>query len=105
MASGICGVSSAEHLQSVSVPTPSAIVGQKVGTLSVCEASAILASQAIGVSQTADCQTAADKTDSACLRVTKRIFRQAGHAGAVTVAIAQSEQSQKSIEAIWQSKL
>lgn len=66
----------AEVLRSVHVPNPSAVVDKEVGTPSVAEAAALLAAQ----SQT--------------LLVTKQIFRSPiqNPKGAVTVAIAQSEQ-------------
>ncbi|MBF2080306.1 MAG: precorrin-3B C(17)-methyltransferase [Synechococcales cyanobacterium T60_A2020_003] len=65
---------SAEELQTVEVPTPSEVVRSEVGTPSVAEAAALLAS---GSSQ---------------LIVTKQIVRKEGEPGAVTAAIAQSDQ-------------
>jgi cobalt-precorrin 5A hydrolase/precorrin-3B C17-methyltransferase len=62
---------SAQELQDVSVPTPSDVVQQEVGTPSVAEAAAILA---------------ADNE----LLVTKQIFKSETEPGAVTIAIAQS---------------
>jgi cobalt-precorrin 5A hydrolase/precorrin-3B C17-methyltransferase len=62
-----------EQLKSVPVPNPSAIVETEVGTASVAEAAAILASEP-GV-----------------LRVPKQIVRRVGESGAVTVAIAQAD--------------
>ncbi len=62
---------SAQQLQAVSVPTPSDVVQQEVGTASVAEAAAILA---------------ADNK----LLVTKQIFKSETEPGAVTIAIAQS---------------
>jgi len=75
---------SAEDLRSIEVPTPSAIVDAEVGTPSVSEAAAILASQAFS----SPSQSIAPPER---LRVTKKIVRQEGQPGAVTVAIAQAE--------------
>jgi cobalt-precorrin 5A hydrolase / precorrin-3B C17-methyltransferase len=72
----------AEVLQGVAVPTPSAVVEQEVGTPSVAEASAIVASQ--GFSSLENHPNA--------LLVRKQIFRLGGEPGAVTIAIAQAEQ-------------
>ncbi len=63
----------AQALNQVQVPTPSSIVAQKVGTPSVAEAAAILASE---------------NND---LLVAKQIFKSTTASGAVTVAIAQAE--------------
>ncbi len=62
----------AEQLDRVDVPTPSAVVKQEVKTHSVAEAAAILAGQN--------------------LLVSKQIFKSDHQSGAVTVAIAQAEQ-------------
>ena len=62
----------AEELNQVDVPTPSAIVKQEVGTSSVAEAAAILAGEN--------------------LLVSKQIFKSHNQSGAVTVAIAQATQ-------------
>ena len=62
----------AEELNQVDVPTPSAIVKQEVGTSSVAEAAAILAGEN--------------------LLVSKQIFKSHNQSGAVTVAIAQAPQ-------------
>ena len=62
---------SAEALQGVSVPTPSDVVKQEVGTASVAEAAAILAAENE-------------------LLVNKQIFKSETESGAVTLAIAQS---------------
>jgi cobalt-precorrin 5A hydrolase / precorrin-3B C17-methyltransferase len=64
---------SAEALQQVKVPNPSAVVEEEVGTPSVAEASAMLAA-------------GGDK-----LLVAKQIYKQEGIKGAVTIAIAQGE--------------
>lgn len=64
---------SAAELNCVAVPTPSKVVAQEVGTSSVAEAAAILASGGDN------------------LIVPKQIFRLEGEPGAVTVAIAQSD--------------
>ncbi|HIK13888.1 MAG TPA: precorrin-3B C(17)-methyltransferase [Leptolyngbyaceae cyanobacterium M33_DOE_097] len=69
----------AESLQNVAVPTPSAIVAAEVGTPSVAEAAALLASQ-----------PPANETSQ--LIVPKTIFRAEGQPGAVTIAIAQAQQ-------------
>ncbi|MGJ3250956.1 MAG: precorrin-3B C(17)-methyltransferase [Elainellaceae cyanobacterium] len=65
---------SADDLQAIPVPTPSAIVNQEVGTPSVAEASAILAAQT-----------------PESLIVPKCIVRLDGQPGAATVAIAQAK--------------
>ena len=67
---------SAQMLKNVSVPTPSAVVEQAVGTPSVAEAAAMVA---------------AGQSDATCLRAKKQIVKQSDYAGAVTVAIAQAE--------------
>uniref|UniRef100_UPI0025DA8097 precorrin-3B C(17)-methyltransferase n=1 Tax=Thermosynechococcus sp. OHK43 TaxID=2763133 RepID=UPI0025DA8097 len=64
---------SAQELAPVTVPTPSAIVAAEMGTPSVAEAAAVLASE------------------GGRLIVPKQIYRQGGEGGAVTIAIAQSE--------------
>ncbi|WJI23499.1 precorrin-3B C(17)-methyltransferase [Thermosynechococcus sp. QKsg1] len=64
---------SAQELAPVSVPTPSTIVAAEMGTPSVAEAAAVLASE------------------GGRLIVPKQIYRQGGEPGAVTIAIAQSE--------------
>lgn len=71
-----------EVLKSVAVPTPSPVVEQEVGTPSVAEASAIVAAQR---------WTSPGETRNFLL-VPKQIFRLEGEPGAVTIAIAQSEQ-------------
>lgn len=63
-----------EELRSIEVPNPSEIVAAEVGTPSVAEAAAILAA------------------GDGALRVKKQIVREEGEAGAVTIAIAQSQQ-------------
>lgn len=73
---------SSEQLKDIPVPTPSAIVAAEVGTPSVAEAAAILAATHPPI--------AASSSES--LRVKKQIFRAADSAGAVTIAVAQSEQ-------------
>lgn len=72
----------AEQLQSVSVPTPSATVAAAVGTPSVAEAAALLAADQAG------CVLGAGPAP--CLLVPKQIVRQPDQPGAVTVAIAQA---------------
>lgn len=62
-----------ETLRQVAVPTPSAIVAAEVGTPSVAEAAALLAS-------------------GGSLRVDKKIVRLPDQPGAVTVAVAEAEQ-------------
>ncbi|MCT7957855.1 cobalt-precorrin 5A hydrolase [Laspinema palackyanum] len=71
-----------EVLKSVTVPTPSTVVAQKIGTPSVAEAAAIVAAQG---------WTSSGETRNSLL-VPKQIFRLEGEPGAVTVAIAQAEQ-------------
>jgi len=71
---------SAEVLRSVNVPNPSAVVEKEVGTPSVAEAAALLAANGVGAKAFVP------------LLVAKQIFKLEGQPGAVTVAIAQSEQ-------------
>lgn len=70
----------AEMLRSIPVPTPSSTVAAEVGTPSVAEAAALVASAAPG----------ADPALSKLL-VSKQIFRQPDQPGAVTIAVAQAE--------------
>ncbi|MGL5193665.1 MAG: precorrin-3B C(17)-methyltransferase [Chroococcales cyanobacterium] len=70
-----------EVLKSVTVPTPSTVVEQEVGTPSVAEAAAIVAAQG---------WNSPGETSNSLL-VSKQIFRLEGEPGAVTVAIAQAE--------------
>jgi cobalt-precorrin 5A hydrolase/precorrin-3B C17-methyltransferase len=76
---------SAEQLRSVAVPTPSAIVAAEVGTPSVAEAAAILASGGEGTGSRG-------VGSREWLRVAKKIVREPEQAGAVTVAIAEAKQ-------------
>ncbi len=71
----------ADLLQSVTVPTPSAVVEQEVGTPSVAEAAAIVAAQGSNL----------PGENSPSLLVHKQIFRLEEEPGAVTIAIAQAE--------------
>ncbi|AFY80671.1 cobalamin biosynthesis protein [Oscillatoria acuminata] len=70
-----------ELLKSVTVPTPSKGVAQKIGTPSVAEAAAIVAAQG---------WTSSEETPYSLL-VPKQIVRLEGEPGVVTVAIAQAE--------------
>ncbi|MDB9307770.1 cobalamin biosynthesis protein [Aphanizomenon sp. CS-733/32] len=72
-------VFSAELLNSVLVPHPNNTITKLLGTSSVAEASAILAASEI---------TSAEIT----LLVPKQIFRLSGEIGAVTVAVAKSDE-------------
>jgi cobalt-precorrin 5A hydrolase/precorrin-3B C17-methyltransferase len=88
---------SASHLNTVTVPTPSNIVYEEVGTASVAEAAALLAAASpmstLGNhvdSHAPDNLTAQTSLEDARLQVSKQIFRLDGHPGAVTVAIAQA---------------
>lgn len=67
----------AEQLQAISVPNPSAVVAAEVGTPSVAEAAALLAAQ-----------SQAELPEQVTLQVPKQIVRDPAYAGAVTVAIA-----------------
>lgn len=71
-----------EALKSVSVPNPSSIVENEVGTPSVAEASALKASLLPNLSE--------NQLKPPYLVVPKQIIRQEGEKGAVTVAIARS---------------
>jgi cobalt-precorrin 5A hydrolase / precorrin-3B C17-methyltransferase len=76
----------AERLRAVSVPNPSATVEAEVGTPSVAEAAALLATfPASPVS------TVVPSTSNA-LRVSKQIIRSDSWPGAVTIAVAEAEQ-------------
>jgi cobalt-precorrin 5A hydrolase / precorrin-3B C17-methyltransferase len=70
----------ATTLKQVTVPTPSEVVEQEVGTPSVAEAAAILGAMSVN---------SPDKPQNCQLIVKKQIFKQE-HRGAVTIAIAQS---------------
>lgn len=72
----------AEELNEISVPNPSIIVKEEVGTASVAEASALKASLLPNLVE--------NQVKSPHLIVSKQIIRQQGEKGAVTVAIAQS---------------
>lgn len=72
---------SAQQLKVIAVPNPSAVVENAVGTPSVSEAAAMLAAS-----------TEAEKPVVASLRVKKKVIKQPDLEGAVTVAIAQSQQ-------------
>lgn len=73
---------SAAELRQVAVPHPSTVVEAEVGTPSVAEAAAVLATD-----------RGTDEPDGvANLRVPKQIFRLEGQPGAVTIAVAQAEQ-------------
>ncbi|MEQ9359466.1 precorrin-3B C(17)-methyltransferase [Coleofasciculus chthonoplastes] len=74
----------AEILRSVTVPTPSTVVNQAVGTPSVAEAAALVCSQRFSASGT--------KVPTTNLLVQKQIVRADDQPGAVTVAIAVAEQ-------------
>lgn len=72
---------SAVQLRTIAVPNPSTTVAAEVGTPSVAEAAALLASQL----------AAKSSNEQPPLLVTKQIIRLPGHAGAVTVAVAQAQ--------------
>jgi len=74
----------AEQLQAMPVPNPSAVVAAEVGTPSVAEASALLQAQT-AIAQAPD-------TPPAWLRVPKQVVRLPDQPGAVTIAIAQAGQ-------------
>jgi len=78
---------SAETLRSVPVPNPSTVVAAEVETPSVAEAAAIWASYQQDQPQ----PESALQDQASRLRVPKQIVRLPGEAGAVTVAIAQSQ--------------
>jgi cobalt-precorrin 5A hydrolase/precorrin-3B C17-methyltransferase len=74
----------AEQLKAMTVPNPSAVVAQEVGTPSVAEAAALIAAQEAS-------QVTIDQAQPANphrLLVSKQIMRDPAYAGAVTVAIA-----------------
>jgi cobalt-precorrin 5A hydrolase/precorrin-3B C17-methyltransferase len=77
----------AEALRTVPVPNPSAIVEAEVGTPSVAEAAALL-----GATQVSALDAQSEQPAEVSLPVPKHIIRQAGEAGAVTIAVAQAQQ-------------
>ncbi|MBE9128520.1 MULTISPECIES: precorrin-3B C(17)-methyltransferase [unclassified Coleofasciculus] len=88
-----------EVLRSVTVPTPSAVVDQEVGTPSVAEAAALCASllpstpsYQVGVIQFPETSQGIDSLTGSPLLVPKQIFKSDNEPGAVTVAIALAEQ-------------
>ncbi|EKQ68743.1 cobalamin biosynthesis protein CbiG [Leptolyngbyaceae cyanobacterium JSC-12] len=81
---------SAADLRSVTVPNPSQIVEAKVGTPSVAEAAAILASQSPSPIPLAHSPLL--NAPISPLRVPKQIFRLPDQPGAVTIAVAQAAQ-------------
>ncbi|MGD1908282.1 MAG: precorrin-3B C(17)-methyltransferase [Leptolyngbyaceae cyanobacterium] len=70
-----------EQLQTITVPNPSEVVAQAVGTPSVAEAAAIAAARLF----TAD-------AEDPPLRMQKQVIRHPDYQGAVTLAIAEAEQ-------------
>ncbi|MBF2029440.1 MAG: precorrin-3B C(17)-methyltransferase [Oscillatoriales cyanobacterium C42_A2020_001] len=76
---------SAADLRTVTVPTPSLIVAAEVGTPSVAEAAAILASQS-------SFQIRHTPSPHPALQVAKQIVRVEGQPGAVTIAVAEATQ-------------
>lgn len=84
---------SAEALRQVSVPQPSAVVEQAVGTPSVAEAAAILAAQQpLTPLPLPPLEPPEFDRGDEVLCTSKKVFRDSAQAGAVTLAIAQSEQ-------------
>lgn len=75
----------ADQLKAITVPNPSPVVEQAVGTPSVAEAAAVLASQS-AVVDVAHQLPSSETT----LIAPKRVYRQDGETGAATVAIAQA---------------
>ena len=75
-------------LKKVTVPTPSTVVNQEVGTPSVAEASAIAAANLF---DNQNIKLLEQEISSSPLIVKKQIIKQEQQPGAVTVAIAQSE--------------
>ncbi|MGI0485570.1 precorrin-3B C(17)-methyltransferase [Pantanalinema rosaneae CENA516] len=93
----------ADTLATIPVPHPSSIVEAEVGTPSVAEAAAIVASWGdrgdrvtpLGSSSSSLSSSPSPPSpspSSSPLRVTKQIFRLEGQPGAVTIAIAQADQ-------------
>lgn len=79
-----------EVLKNVSVPNPSQVVAKEVGTRSVAEAAALLATSDRGFIK-GGVSTANQEEIEGKMLVPKQIFRLEGQPGAVTVAIAQAE--------------
>ncbi|MBL1174597.1 precorrin-3B C(17)-methyltransferase [Pantanalinema sp. GBBB05] len=93
----------ADTLATIPVPHPSSVVEAEVGTPSVAEAAAIVASWGVGGDRedkgdrgdrgdSSSSSSSSPSSSSPSLRVTKQIFRLEGQPGAVTIAIAQAEQ-------------
>jgi len=81
----------AAELREVAVPNPSAVVAAEVGTPSVAEAAALLASHRAGASLDRAADPAAlAKQAAPNLLVPKQVIRQPGEPGAVTIAVAQA---------------
>ena len=78
----------AQTLKQVIVPTPSTVVNQEVGTPSVAEAAAISAALLF---DSQNIKLLAQELSPNPLIVNKQIFKQSQQAGAVTIAITQSE--------------
>ncbi|MEM6835846.1 MAG: precorrin-3B C(17)-methyltransferase, partial [Cyanobacteria bacterium P01_C01_bin.120] len=81
---------SAAELRDISVPQPSAVVEQAVGTPSVAEAAAILAAQHME-QRSVEADTEPVESAADYLRVMKQVVRDPAQPGAVTVAIAQAQ--------------
>ncbi|NDJ19501.1 precorrin-3B C(17)-methyltransferase [Myxacorys almedinensis] len=87
---------SADKLREVTVPTPSEVVEAEVGTPSVAEAAAILVANFTAEAHPIDPPDPSSGTAAPSvpppLLMPKQIFRHAGQAGAVTIAVAQAAQ-------------
>lgn len=77
-----------EELRTIQVPNPSTVVDTEVGTPSVAEAAAILASHQAGASLDAPSQDLVPNPGR--LRIPKHIVRHPDEPGAVTIAVAQA---------------
>jgi len=80
---------SAEILRCISVPNPSTITNQQVGTSSVAEAAAIVAATQLNFLFTDSLSISAEQLRVKLL-VTKRIFQLKGQSVSVTLAVAQA---------------
>ncbi|MBD2256711.1 precorrin-3B C(17)-methyltransferase [Pseudanabaena sp. FACHB-2040] len=80
---------SSEQLKLISVPNPSSVVENAVGTPSVAEAAALTAAHSSAESVLAEAPQTANLAE---LRVTKQVIRHEDQPGAVTVAVAQADQ-------------
>lgn len=81
-----------EILRSINVPNPSVVVDKEVGTPSVAEAAAIVGASLVPALNHGVRYPQGGYLQGVSIRVEKQVVKQEGEPGAVTVAIAQSQQ-------------